>query len=226
MLFLLYFSLIVILIPCYRFLQYRQNSSEDISDAFINIFRDKYRTPLKHVALRNCTISDEGMSILLNHDLISLSMWYCDNVSTQSWRTLIEHGQCLQVLELGRYVDLLKYTEPNEKTPIDFELNLPSLRKLILNAVVLQPTLQFTELKSLSYLDLTACIFAEFSLESLVDLPNLSALILFNVWPLESELPAICKMKKLKILDISTAYGASATISNGNGSYKNPNKVL
>lgn len=178
------------------------------------------------MALRNCTISDNGMTTILKHDLLSLSMWYCDNVTTDSWETLIEHGKSLQVLELGRYVDLLKHSEPNEKTPIDFELNLPNLRKLILNAVVLQPTLQFTELKNLSYLDLTACIFAEFSLESLVDLPNLSALILFNVWPLESELPAICNMKKLKILDISTAYGASAAVINGNGSYKNPNEVM
>lgn len=206
-------------------MKYRQDCNEDINDLFMHIFRDKHRTPLKYVSLRNCTITDEGMSLLLKHNLVSLSMWYCDSVTTESWKTLIDNGSNLKVLELGRYVDILKYSEPNEKTPIDFQLNLPNLRKLIINAVVLQPTLQFAHLKHLSYLDLTACIFAEFSLEALVDLPNLSALILFNVWPLEPELPAICKLKKLKMLDISTAYGASATVINGNGSYKNPNQV-
>lgn len=67
---------------------------------------------------------------------------------------------------------------------------------------------------------MTACTFALFSIESLGVLNNLSTLILFNIWPLEQELPAICKLKSLKALDISTAYG-----SNGNGTYNNPNQV-
>lgn len=191
----------------------------------MHIFRDKHRTPLKHVSLRNCTITNEGMALLLRHELTSLSMWYCDSITTDIWSTVIEYGRNLKALELGRYVDMLKYSEPNEKTPIDFQLDLPNLRKLILNAVVLQPTLQFTHLTELTYLDLTSCIFAEFSLDALTNLSNLSSLILFNVWPLESELPTICKLKKLTTLDISTAAVASALLISGNGSYKNPNQV-
>lgn len=72
----------------------------------------------------------------------------------------------------------------------------------------------------MSYLDLTACIFADFSIDALVDLPNLSTLILFNIWPLEDELPAVCKLKNLTALDISTAF-----IANGYGIYSNPNQV-
>lgn len=186
----------------------------------MNIFRDKYRTPLKHVTLRNSTITDDGMMTLLQHDLVSLSMWYCDKVTTNSWQTLINYGANLKFLELGQFVDMLKYSEPNEKTPIDFQLNLPNLQTLILNAVVLQPNVQFSHLKDLSYLDLTSCIFAEFTLEALADLPNLTSLILFNVWPLETELVTICKLTKLKKLDISTGY------NNGtNGVYKSPNQV-
>lgn len=191
----------------------------------MHIFRDRERTPLKHVSLRNCTITNEGMTIILQHELTSLSMWYCDSVTTELWRTLIQYGRNLKALELGRYVDMLKYSEPNEKTPIEFQLELPNLRKLILNAVVLQPTLKFAHLKQLTYLDLTSCIFAEFSLEVLTDLPNLTSLILFNVWPLEAEVPIICKLKRLTTLDISTAAVASALLISGNGSYQNPNQV-
>lgn len=107
------------------------------------IFRDVNLTPLKHVSLRNCTITNEGMEILLRHNLVSLSMWYCDSVTTQCWQTLINNSSKLQILELGRYVDILKHSPPNDKQPVDFQLNLPNLRKLRLNAVVLQPSVQF-----------------------------------------------------------------------------------
>lgn len=203
-----------------RFFKYRQDCNEDINDVFAHIFSDKHRTPLKHVTLRNCTITDHGMAALLQHDLVSLSLWYCDSITTASWKRLIEHGSNLRFLELGKYVDMLKYGEPNEKAPFDFQLTLPRLQKLILTAVVLQPTVQFSHLNELSYLDLTSCIFAEFSLEALVDLPNLTSLILFDVWPLESEVPTICKLKRLRQLDISTAH-----VNVSNGTYKNPNEV-
>lgn len=160
------------------------------------------------------------MAVLLQHNLVSLSLWYCDSITTASWNTLIENGSNLRYLELGKYVDMLKYGEPNEKAPIDFQLMLPHLQKLILSAVVLQPTVQFSHLKELSYLDLTSCIFAEFSLDALIDLPNLSSLILFDVWPLETEIPIICKLKQLRQLDISTAH-----VNVSNGTYKNPNEV-
>lgn len=203
-----------------RFLKYRQDCNEDIHDLLAHIFSDKQRTPLKHVALRTCTISDDGMAVLLAHNLVSLSLWYCDSITTASWNKLIEHGSNLRFLELGKYVDMLKYGEPNEKAPIDFQLTLPRLQKLILTAVVLQPTVQFSHLKELTYLDLTSCIFAEFSLEALVDLPNLTSLILFDVWPLETEIPTICKLKQLHRLDISTAH-----VNVSNGTYKTPNAV-
>lgn len=77
-----------------------------------------------------------------------------------------------------------------------------------------------SHLTSLAYLDLTACIFAEFSIEALVDLQNLSTLILFNVWPLEHEIPTLCKFTKLHTLDISTTMNSGAQ-----GTYTNPNRV-
>lgn len=204
---------------CDRFLKYHQDCNQDVNDLFIYIFRDVNRTPLKHVSLRNCTITDDGMAMLLKHNLVSLSMWYCDSVTKNCWPTLVKYSSRLKVLELGRYVDILNSRPPDEKNPIDFELNLPHLKKLRLNAVVLQKSLKFSHLTNLSYLDLTACTFSEFSVAALVNLPNLTTLILFNVWPLESELPVICKLSKLTALDISTALGA-------NGNFTNPDQLL
>lgn len=54
-----------------------------------------------------------------------------------------------------------------------------------------------------------------------MNLPNLTTLILFNIRTIETELPALCMMKKLTALDISTCSNGT----NGNGHYENPNQV-
>lgn len=205
---------------CDRFLRYHQDCGNNIDDQFIQIFRDTEKTPLRNIRLRNSTITNEGMRILLRHKLNSLSMWYCNKITTASWNILTENCRQLRSLELGRFVDMLKHSEPNEKTPIDFQLVLPQLRQLILNGVVLQPSIHFGHLSELTYLDLTACIFAEFSLKALIDLPKLKALILFNVWPLEHEFPTLCKLKNLETLDLSVSR------ANVDGNYLTPNKML
>ncbi|XP_058121432.1 protein zer-1 homolog [Anopheles ziemanni] len=205
---------------CDRFLRYQQDCGQDINDRFIQIFRDTEKTPLRNVSLRNSTITNEGMRILLRHQLNSLSMWYCNKITTASWNILIEHCRQLRSLELGRFVDMLKHSEPNEKTPINFQLQLPRLQRLKLNGVVLQPSIQFGHLTELHHLDLTACIFADFSLKALLELPNLRTLILFNVWPLEHEFPTLCKLQNLETLDLSVSR------ANVDGNYLTPNKLL
>lgn len=190
-----------------------------INDSFINIFKDVNRTPLKFISLRNSSITDEGMGLLLQHKLISLSLWYCDKVTHASWQHLIENGQQLRNLELGKLVDILKNHEPNEKTPLDFKLDLPKLKRLVLNGVALQSSVSFSHLQELTYLDLTACLFADFSLESLTYLPQLQTLILFNVWPLDREIRTICKLKNLSTLDISLSKSMMP-------SYKDPDRTL
>lgn len=169
--------------------------------------------------MRNSSITDDGMKYLLHHKLISLSLWYCDKITHTTWQTLIENGGELKNLELGKFVDMLKNHEPNEKTPLDFQFALPKLKRLVLNGVALQSSVTFSHLQELSYLDLTACLFADFSLESLVHLPQLQTLILFNVWPLEREIPTICKLTNLRMLDISLSKPMMP-------SYSSPNKTL
>lgn len=162
------------------------------------------------------------MHTLLSHKLVALSMWYCSAVTPASWPLLLEHGRQLKSLELGKQVDLLKYGEPNEKSSLEppFQIDLPNLQKLVLNGVVLRPETRFDHLIHLKHLDLTACILMEFDLKVLTQLPNLQTLILFNVWPLEHEIPTLCKLTQLRTLDLSIAK------SNISGNYAFPNKQL
>ncbi|CAD7081850.1 unnamed protein product [Hermetia illucens] len=206
---------------CDRFLAYHQRRCQQITDGFVQVFRDVDRTPLRYVHLRNSEITDKGIELLLRHNLTSLSLWYCNSVTKESRHTLAKYGENLKSLELGLNVDLLKLSEPNEKTPLDFQLNLPHLRRLVLNGVVLQPSLQFSHLQDLQYLDLTSCIFAEFSLEALCTLPNLHTLILFNVWPLANQFHIISRLRSLQHLDISMSSSVP-----GHGTYDLPDQML
>lgn len=74
---------------------------------------------------------------------MSLSLWYCDKITFSSWQYLINNGHELKSLELGKFVDLLRNSEPNEKTPIDFQIELPKLKRLVLNGVALQSSVSF-----------------------------------------------------------------------------------
>lgn len=159
---------------------------------------------------------------MLQHNLNSLSLWYCDSLSNASWEKILKHGDNLKTLELGKGVDILRLPDPNATTPIQFELKLPNIQKLVLNGIVLTKQTKFDCLLHLRYLDLSGCIFNEFSLECLITLPYLHALMLFNVCPLEKEIPFICKMVNLRTLDLSIA----RTGTGSNGTYDNPNYTL
>ncbi|XP_055378563.1 protein zer-1 homolog [Condylostylus longicornis] len=213
-----------ILLPseiCDRFLEYHQKSNRDVDDSFVNIFRDTQKTPLKYVHLRNSSITSEGLEILFRHNLTSLSMWYCSNINLESRHLLAKYGGNLKSLELGLDVDLLRYPEPNEKSPVDFQLNFPNLRRLVLHGVVLHYRLQFNHLHDLVYLDLTQCFLSFFNLGSLSLLPNLTTLILHNIWPIANHLHVICRISTLKCLDISV--GVS---TNGQGTYDLADQTL
>ncbi|XP_063698293.1 protein zer-1 homolog [Culicoides brevitarsis] len=207
---------------CDRFLKFQQDCNQDISDHFIDIFRDTRKTPLKYVQLRNSSITDEGIKVLMRHNLTALSMWYCNAVTPACWETIVAYGQNLKYLELGKFVDILRHAEPNEKCPLEPAITfpLPNLQKLVLHSVVLTKETSFACLSQLKHLDLSGCILMDFGLSELQALPHLQTLILFNVWPLEQEFPVLCKLQGLRKLDLSIAR------LNTVGTYVNPNRIL
>lgn len=202
-----------------RFLQFYQNNSMDVDDNLINILKQPDRTPLKYASLRNSSMTDEGLKCLLQHKLISLSLWYCDKITHESWQNLLQCGEELRNLEIGKQVNLLRHREPNDRIPMDFSLQLPKLKRLVMHGVALQSTVNLIEPCELSYIDLSSCQLNDFSLECLTRLPHLTTLILFNVWPLEREIPAICKLRNLQTLDISLPKPMMP-------SYNTPNETL
>lgn len=157
----------------------------------------------------------------MRHELYSLSIWYCDRITEWSQELLAHHGESLRSLELGIGSHMLQNRDPNDKEPVDFQLNCPNLRRLVLNGVPLHHKLQFAHLDDLIHLDLTSCVLGNFSLSALTSLPKLHTLILFNVWPIENGLHAICALKQLCTLDISIS-----SSGNGHGTYDFPDETL
>lgn len=206
---------------CDRLLEAYQQFHRHLDDKFISLLRDRNRTSLKVVHLRNSTLTNEGLEILMRHKLYSLSMWYCDRITVNSHHLLARYGEGLRSLELGISSHLLQNSEPNEKEPIDFQFNCPHLRRLVLNGVVMNIRLQFAHLRDLNHLDLTSCVLANFNLDALGSLPQLHTLILFNVWPIANQLHAICCLRRLRTLDISIS-----SSGNGHGTYDLPDQTL
>lgn len=210
-----------IIIPtdiCDKFIEEYQRRNREVTDEFIQIFRDTQRTPLKFVHLRNSTITDSGLEMLVQHNLTSLSLLYCEHITSGARHILAAHGENLKSLELGLNVNLLQLSGPSSKTLLDF---LPNLRRLVLKSVILDPCVSLSNMQCLNYLDLTSCIFADFSLDALRHLPNLNTLILFNVWPIVNQFDAIIQLKSLQTLDISI----SSSIPD-HGNYKDPDEML
>uniref|UniRef100_A0A1B0FKZ3 Protein zer-1 homolog n=2 Tax=Glossina TaxID=44049 RepID=A0A1B0FKZ3_GLOMM len=206
---------------CDRLLEAYQQFYRHLDDRFVTLFRDKHRTSLKVVHLRNSTLTNSGLAILMRHELYSLSIWYCDRITEWSQELLAHHGESLRSLELGIGSHMLQNRDPNDKEPVDFQLNCPNLRRLVLNGVPLHHKLQFAHLDDLIHLDLTSCVLGNFSLSALTSLPKLHTLILFNVWPIENGLHAICALKQLRTLDISIS-----SSGNGHGTYDFPDETL
>ncbi|CAD7003779.1 unnamed protein product [Ceratitis capitata] len=206
---------------CDRLLDALQRFRRQLGDDVLTLFARKKRTSLKIVHLRNSTLSDTGLELLLSHKLYSLSIWYCNQITVKSAAFLSLYGEGLRSLELGINAHMLQNSEPNEKEPVDFKFNCPHLRRLVLNGVVIHTGLRLNSLLELTHLDLTSCILVGFSLEILAGLPLLHTLILFNVWPIANQLQAICLLRRLRTLDISISNSG-----NGHGTYDLPDQTL
>ena len=199
-----------------------------VNSNFINIFKDRQSTRLKRVRLRDIDITDRDLEILLQHKLIELDISYCSNLTSSCIKHITEYGTSLSSLTIGEKVDIfptnifgkLKFTEQHYDR--GFIFLAPSLRRLTLKSLnALQPDfylLLLRHLTSLTHLDLSNCSDLD-NFEYTEHLVNLNSLVLYNVSGIENMIPAICKLKTLRHLDISQS-------KEENGKYENGCQIL
>lgn len=196
--------------------EYQQNGYQ-VDDRFVRLFKNLSTSSLKHVRLRNSTISDDGFSILLKHKLIELDIAKCQMITDQSLNVLNEYGDKLVSLVVGAGVQLLPdsllFNVSNNwsNLPVSCEeqgyiLKTPNLRRLVVRNLYVHRERRYfplllESLPLLTELDLSGCCDVE-NLRYITCLKNLTSLTLFNVFKIQESLPFICTLKKLRYFSI------------------------
>ncbi|XP_067009020.1 protein zer-1 homolog isoform X2 [Anabrus simplex] len=220
---------------CEKIIQVYQTGGHVIDDRFVNIFQNPHTTRLRRVRLRNSSITDDGLCTLLGHNLLELDLFNCANITEGSLVHINECGESLLSLSLGSGVHLL----PSSLFPEDarmqegdnisgyhrrgYILRTPNLRRLAVRHLYIQGErmyfpLLLRSLTNLTHLDLSSC-FDLGDLSYLCELKNLVSLVLFNVQRLQDALESLCKLTKLRHLDISQS-------SEKYGTFRNENQTL
>nr|CAD7454216.1 unnamed protein product [Timema tahoe] len=205
---------------CERLIEIYQKCGNSVDDRFVNIFSNSHTTRLKRVRLRNSSITDDGLRVLLNHNLVELNISNCSEITEKSLQNINDRGDSIASLILGLSVNIFPDTlmsgipcaqAINENICAyhkrGYILRTPNIRRLaIRNLFVEGKNLYFPvlvrPLHKLTHLDLSGC-FNLGDLSYLCELPNLTSLVLHNVVGLQNALASLCNQKNLRHLDIS-----------------------
>ncbi|CAH0392441.1 unnamed protein product [Bemisia tabaci] len=205
---------------CDRLLAEYQQKRKTLDDEFASVFKNNERTKLTRVSVKNSGISDDGLAMLVRHQLEILDLRKCSSVSFKSLDTINQHGNKLRCLVVGDGVHLFpERFEPGSPDAgksmyQSILLNTPNLRSLAIHNMPVKkskPAHYFLQLLSplqqLQHLDLSGCRqMADLARSlQLASLDNLKSLILHNTKDATSSkvVTGICSLRNLEVLDIS-----------------------
>lgn len=197
---------------------WQDKDPEALDDRFINIFRDLTNTRLKRVNLRNSSVSDDGLSVLLTHNLIELDISNCSKLSERTLDNINKYCDNLMTLVIGKTKDILpssvlswsqaELSNDSENSPIkegkqrDYILRTPNLRKLVVRELI-QPkhheyfVMLLQPLTRLTHLDLSGCFFLH-DIKYILPMKNLVSINLHNVQRIQDAIPVLSEIKTLK----------------------------
>ncbi|KAL1117159.1 hypothetical protein AAG570_004486 [Ranatra chinensis] len=205
---------------CEELIREYQLNGFQVNDKFVRLFKNLSTTSLRHVRLRNSTITDDGLCTILRHRPVELDIAKCQMITDQSLNTLNEYGDRLVSLVVGAGVRLLpdyllyavSHNCTGQRTLLSYEergyiLKTPNLRRLAVRGLYTHREkhyfpLLLESLPNLTELDLSGCSDVE-NLDYITHLVNLTSLTLHNVFKIQDSLVYICQLKKLRHLDIS-----------------------
>ncbi|KAK6629017.1 hypothetical protein RUM43_002834 [Polyplax serrata] len=216
---------------CEKLLDFYQHNGYVVDDRFVNLFKNPDAARLNRIKLRNSTISDDGLCMLVSSNPVELDITNCSRLSGESLTHINRNGEKLVSLSLSSSSQVLPdtlMTECHRRDEDNYErrgyiLKTPNLKKLTVRKLYVPGEkiyfqLLLNPLKKLTYLDLSGC-FDLGNLSYLAELPNLTSLVLFNVQRLQSAVPSIMKLTNLKHLDISQ-------LNEIYGTFRIPNQTL
>lgn len=174
---------------CERILHTRAAKTPKLINHFVQIFTDRQATRLKRVRLRGTNITDEGLCILLAHQLTELDL--ADNllVSKDAIAHISSEASSLLSLTIGEQMNLFPASAFGDNIEKEYQdrnyiIYAPNLRRLSLRKLAkLKPVffqLLLSPMRKLQHLDLSAC-GALGNFKCMAHLSNLTSLVLYNV---------------------------------------------
>nr|XP_045589985.1 protein zer-1 homolog [Procambarus clarkii] len=218
---------------------WQDRDPELLDDKFINIFRDLTNTRLKRITLRNSGVSDDGLNLLLSHNLVELDISNCSKLTERTLENINRIGDSLTALVIGKTKEILpdsvfsisqpESSDSSDSSPVSeikqrgYILRTPNLKKLVVRelyhpkepeyfALLLKP------LTKLTHLDLSGCFFLH-DVSYILPMKYLVSINLHSVQRIQDAIPAISEMKTIKFLDVSQA-------NQKYGMFESPDSVL
>lgn len=204
---------------CERFLASFQNGNI-VNDNVANLFRDRRRTRLEILKLRNARITDESLKVFLEHKPSVVELVQCEYLSQASLDTINANSKNLKSLKIGPTTYLLSEDDTVYRQR-GYVIDTPKLQSLTIHRLRLSifPIILLRPLTQLTHLDLTDCLSSTGSTWALNEITNLRSLVLHSVkWSRECFEWILC-LQHLRHLDISQA-------NERHGKFMNPNNVL
>lgn len=203
---------------CEKFLQAYQSTNR-VNDNIANLFRDRTRTRLDTVKLRNSRITDEGLKCLMEHKPYEVELVQCEYLAQGSLDIINSNSQNLVSLKFGPLTSIISHDE-NLFRQRGYIINAPNLRRLTIHCrnLPIFPLLLLKPLSRLTHLDLSECSSLG-SIWALSELKNLVSLILYSVHWSKDVIDWITTLTSLRHLDISQSFERLCK-------YLNPNEVL
>ncbi|XP_026472169.1 protein zer-1 homolog [Ctenocephalides felis] len=191
---------------CERLIEYHNDYGYETNDKFAKLFTHLENTKLKHVTLRNSMMTDSGLQYILNHDLVSLQLSNCTKLTSQTLSNINLHSKNLTCLSFGNDTSIIPTCTAESNWLIfrttGYVIQAPVLKKLTIRDINLKLSVLLSNLKNLTYLDLSQChIRGEFT--HLEKLKSLNCLILYNVDHLDEAIDTLCRLTSLQCLDLS-----------------------
>ncbi|XP_032526410.2 protein zer-1 homolog [Danaus plexippus] len=203
---------------CERLLEAYQKKYR-INDNIANMFRDRTRTRLNRVKLRNSRITDEGLRCLMEHKPSEVELIQCEYLSQASLDIISNNSENLVSLKFGPLTYALSQDE-NLYRQRRFVIDAPKLQRLSIHCrgMSIFPLLLLKPLHNLTHLDLSEFSSAG-STWALHELKNLVTLVLHSVLWSKEIIDWIATLTNLRHLDVSQP-------NERHGKYMNPNEIL
>ncbi|XP_045458216.1 protein zer-1 homolog [Melitaea cinxia] len=203
---------------CEKFLQTYQKKNR-VNDNIANLFRDRSRTRLDRVKLRNSRITDEGLRCFMDHKPYEVELVQCEYLSQASLDLINSNSDNLVSLKFGPLTYVVSQDESMFRQR-RYIIDAPKLRRLTIQCrgMSIFPLLLLKPLHHLTHLDLSEYTSAG-STWALHELKNLLSLVLHSVLWSKEIIEWIASMHTLRHLDISQS-------NERHGKYFSPNEVL